>query len=238
MLKDLKRGAGGNVLVSTGLPQIAAGPTASNSTGSAAASVALTIPAVGAGDVFLVAVAAFLAGTTVPTVSLASTGTTPVQIGAAQNLAAAGDTLVGTYWRVTAAALDAGKVLTASATINSFWTIVLADYSGVNGASPVDVFGFATPAQGVISIATPTLVTTQPGDWGILMAAAGLPNSTLTDPAGSTRRSELVSGSLIAASICDTNGPVASGGSIGGGSFGAGAAAGTWWTAMTLGLAA
>lgn len=217
---------------------IGTGPTASTDTGAASASVPLTIPGgVSAGDVLLIAVAAFLAGTTKPVVTVTSTGTTPVQIGTAQAVDNGTNSLVGTYWQIPAAASESGKTLTIAATINSFFSVVLADYTGANSSSPVDVSGFATPNTGVQTIICPTLTTGPANDWGIFMATAGLPNATMTDPAGSTQRIQHVSGSLIGASICDTNAAVASGASIGGSTFGSGAAAGTWLSAMTLGLA-
>jgi hypothetical protein len=203
-----------------------------------AANVQLTIPAgVLAGDVVLVVASAF-AGASGATLSASSTGTAPVLVDQAQTALFAGLFHNGGLWQFTASGSDAGKVITVtlSGGTNPFWSAVLAAYTGVNGAAPVDVHGVNTAAGSGITQNTPSLTTGTANDWAVQAAAVATPNNALTEPAGTTSRQKNIAASFIAADICDSNASVGGAGTgIGGGTYSVGAG-NVWYVTWTAGL--
>jgi hypothetical protein len=205
--------------------------------GTQEASQNLTIPAgVLAGDVMLLAVAAFYTAAFTP--AIASTGTAFTQIGASQAGGNAdGFVLNGSIWYAIASASDAGKVITASGN-SAFWGLSLVAYTGASNSAPVDVDGGTlVTSSSTTSIVCPSETTGVSGDWAVYLCPYGIQAPTgFSGPAGTTQRTN-TEGSGVGTSVYDSNGSVGGPGTgIGGGSF-SGSGAAYWWTAFTVGLA-
>lgn len=216
--------------------------TAVSSGNTQATSQAITVPAgVLNGDLILVVASQVpLTGTTTDTISAASTGTAPVQVGSTQHVAnSIPSNLNAAVFKVAAGASDAGKVITVSSTESGFWAVALAAYTGTAGASAIDVSGGTAAAAGASSVTCPAETTGVNGDWAIYLHAGADQNHTLTGPAGTTQRAQVIDvSSALTAAIYDSNaGAGNAGASIGGGTFSAGVSTNNLLAAFTIGLA-
>lgn len=195
----------------------------------------ITLPAgVASGDVmFLVAEAFTTSGAS--TLGISSAIGAWSQVGTTQSVTSGGVTSNVAVWMRVAGGLDPGAVVTLTSTGAAFWEAAVATYSGADTSAAVDVEGGAA-ASGVQMIACPAETTTQPGDWAVYLAGAGLPSTALTGPTAHQRQ-QAVSAANIGAAIYDSGGSVGGGGTgIGGGDFTAASTA-AWWGAFTIGLA-
>jgi hypothetical protein len=214
----------------------------SSTGGTNVASGSITIPAmVNAGDVLLIAVAGFNPGSATETLQASSTGTAPVIVGTQQRTSLTSIEFYGAVFSVTAAAGEAGKVITASFVSGDTanWALALGAWSGASGASPIDVSGGTSAAFNDGSpITCPSEITGVAGDWCIQLMAAALGGSSYTGGSPFTQRESVSDASSGAtAAIFDSNGSVGgSGTTIGGATF-ANAGHNSWWTAFTVGLA-
>jgi len=205
------------------------------------ASVAPVIPAgVLAGDVMLLCVQLFTTTGTPPVVSFSGGGGGWTQIGATQVAANAGVWNYGSAWYRVATAGDPGATLTISETgspaASTWWAVALAAYTAANTGAPADVNGGAQAAGAVAAVTCPALSTGVAGDWAVFMGGGGV-HTTITGPAGSAQRENVVSSAQVGAGIWDSNSSAGPAGtSIGGGTISTGAGT-NWLTAFTIGLA-
>ncbi len=183
----------------------------------------LTLPGgITAADTVLIITAAFAV------LSLASTGTAPVQV------STVGGSFSSVYqlWAFTASGADAGAVITPSGFGSNPWTMAAAAWSGA--ALPLDVIATGHSTSGAATFPAPSATTVAGGDWGVFFAAQ-IANEflSITAPPGSTSR---VSAGLYPAAIADGNASAGPGGTvIGGASWTTGGNA--FWGGFTAGLA-
>jgi hypothetical protein len=205
-------------------------------------SQAITIPAAcAAGDVLVIYAIQVPISATVGTLSIASTGTTPVaaaaEVSASESLPA---TVAARPWTVVCGSGDAGKVITASSTTTGFWSLAVAAYTGVDNTTPVDVApaGAATAGGNAATVTCPSGTTVTAGDWALFLGGGAGEGGNLTPPSGSTsRESSVSSGINVFAVIADGNASAgASGTSIGGGTFTTTSATNSILAAFTIGL--
>ena len=206
------------------------------------ASQAITIPAgVLAGDEVLFVATVVPISSSTGTVTVASTGTTPAQVGPAQNqsVPATPATVTVTLWKMVAGSSDAGKVVTFTSTVNGFWSVSLGAWSGTAGASAIDVSGGTISAAAASTVTCPSLTTGVSGDWAIYLTGGSYELGTLAGPSGSTQREKNISAVSVSSAIFDSNASVGgSGTGIGGGIFDAGGTnTNNMLAAFTVGLA-
>ena len=216
-------------------------------TGSAstASSVNITIPSgVNVNDVMIMALEVFCETSTAPTISFSGAGGSwtlvPMTSGTNPEVATAGSSIWSycyAYYRVATAG-DPGATLTisesGSASGTTWLSVDIEAYTGANTSSPIDVATGSNANNSNTTQPGPTINTVQANDWGIQLAGAGIGSGTLGGPA--TSRHTVTSTALIAAGISDTNGAVAAGASIGGGTWTQGGGS-AWWSLFTIGLA-
>ena len=195
------------------------GPTATAGAGQTTAQ-AVTLPAdVLPGDTVIFAVAAVPLIGSFTTISVTTDKTTvPVQTGPTENQTVTSASLTAAVYKMTVLETDLGATLTFHSTDNPFWAIALASYSSTAGAGAIDVINGQVSAAAAASEACPVLTTGADGDWALYLTAGTFEESGVTGPAGATDRVSVISGSLVAAAIYDSNGSVgAAGTSIGSG---------------------
>jgi hypothetical protein len=218
----------------------AAGAASSSGSGT---SQAVTIPAaVATGDVLVVCAVVVPISATTPTLSIASTGTTPVAAAAQQTASESLPATLGVRpWTVVCGSGDAGKVITVSSTVAGFFSVAVAAYTGVDNTNPVDVIGGAATAGGnTATVTCPSESTATAGDWALFLGGGAGEGGNLTPPSGSTSRESSVNGGTnVFAVIADGNASAgASGTSIGGGTFTTTSATNSILAAFTIGLKA
>lgn len=210
-----------------------------NSGGSQTGNQPVTIPAgVLSGDVVIVACTQVVISGTAGSLSAASTGTALTQIGSTLTLSTGSITTLSAAYYFVASSTDASKVITITNGVEfGFWSISLAAYTGAAVSSVIDVSQGQTTTVGSASVACPTLTTGVAGDWAVYLGLGAFENGSLSGPSGSTMRVNGITSSDLAAAIYDSNGSVgASGTSIGGGSFTAGANSNNFLSGWTIGL--
>lgn len=161
----------------------------------------LTIPSdVKSGDLVLIYAAAD------SSVSLSSTGTTPVQVGATLN---GGSGTVYQLYSLTAGSSDAGATVTAT----SASTVYLALGAWLGAALDTSAVASIAPGSPEESVASPTVTTTADDDWGVYIGALPVNGSVqLNVPGPSFTR---INTAQIA--IADTSASVGPSGSVFGG---------------------
>ncbi len=219
--------------------------TGATATADAAAACNVTIPAgVLTGDLMIMSLLLFTETSSAPTVAFSGAGGTwtliPVSAGTNPEQSASGAIYsYGYAYSRVATSGDPGATLTITETGSPSGTtwigVAVASYTG---AVAVDVAAGAETYAAAGSVTTPSRTTGAAGDWAVYLWSGGPGvGATITGPAGTTKRQNIVDGAGIGAGAWDSNGPVgAAGTSIGGGTFSGATGSNGWWQAFTIGL--
>lgn len=193
------------------------------------ASQTLTLPSViQSGDtVWIVGVAVTLT-TTVPTQTASSTATTPVAE-TGTGVPVSGTESVASFslylWSIDATSSDANATVTITPSANAFMAAACAAYPGGNALSPIDVIQGVFGGASTGTVTLPTKITGVANAFALYIgggaAEGGSTFTGPTTPAGTTSRVDSVSSADVAIGIFDSNASLASGTSIGGGTFSA-----------------